>query len=390
MRKSARPPFHRNVILLSVVSFLNDIGGETIKKIIPLFLSDILHVPTAIIGLVEGVGESVPFLSQPVSGYLSDLFGKRKPIIILGQILRSQVLWLVGVVTWPQLLLVRLIDRSGKGIANAPRDALVTESSDPSHVGRSFGLNRLFDNAGAVIGLTMAAAVLFFAKDSIRITLPLFRALTLFAAVPSLTACILLFFFIHDIKKAPTRHRVLHLSALKGKYLLFLFCSFLFTLGNSSDAFIVLKAQSVGITLPIIFLLVALYSFVSSAFAVPLSMLSDRFGRKILLFTGWIVYAFVYICLANIHSAYNLTLLVVAYGLYNALTEGSARAYVSDLVVPEVKGTAFGVYFWVVGVTLFIASLLAGVLWQVFSPEVTFYFGAFMAGAAALVLVLFL
>jgi MFS family permease len=389
--KPARAPFHRNIVLLSIISFLNDIGGETIKKIIPLFLSDILGAPLTIIGLIEGIGDAIPFICQPISGYISDRLAKRKIFVLLGQVLRSQVLWLTVVASWPQLLIVRFIDRSGKGIQNAPRDALVSESSEKRHMGRSFGLNRMLDNAGSVVGMTLAALILFTLKDSSKLTLGLFRSLVLFAAIPSITAAIIILFFVKDIKgKKATRHRVIHFGVLKGKYLLFLFCSAIFTLGNSSDAFIVLKAQKEGIGLPVVFLLVALYSFVTAIFGLFFSALSDTKGRKVMLTSGWIAYAIAYFFLARATSFNNFGLLILLYGIYGALTEGSARALISDLVPEEVKGTAFGIYFWVVGAMLLPASFIAGLLWQMISPEATFYFGAFMAGAAAITLALFL
>lgn len=380
----------QNVIVLSFVSFLNDIGGETIKRTIPLFLANVLGVKTSVIGLIEGIGEATPQLLQPLAGFLSDRTQKRKGLILVGQFFRSSMLFLSVAVSWPQVLLFRFLDRSGKGIASAPRDALISISSE-GHAGRSFGLNRAMDNAGAVVGMAAAAMIiLLFGNGAIRMTEGIFRMIVLLAAIPLFISLVLLILFLRDVAVVHRHPRwVLH-NRLGTKYYRFLLFSFLFTLGNSSDAFLILKGQGAGLTLWQIFLLLAGYSLVSSISGLPLGNLSDRIGRKKLLVAGWLLYSFVYILFAQSTSAWLIVTLFLLYGLYYGCTEGVAKALVSDVVDKEHQGAAYGVYNMVVGLTLLPASVIAGFLWQSVAPAAAFSFGASMAFIAALGLIFFL
>lgn len=384
--------FPPNVFFLSLVSFLNDIGGETIKKTIPLFLANVLGVSATIIGLIEGVASATPQLLQPISGYLSDVMHARKPIVVVGQVLRAFVLLLLWATTWPAILIIRFLDRSGKGIADAPRDALVAQSAEKGHVGRAFGLTRMFDNGGAVVGLLLASAILLYTQRGAPVlTDATFHSIVFLVVIPLLVNVGILAFFVHDAPKNRKEKLSVRLhNNLGNKFYVFLALSFLFTLGNSSDAFIVLKAQLVGLPVWQIFILLAGYSLVSSLSALPLSSLSDAIGRKTLLVLGWLFYTVVYFLIARSTSTIAMVLLVLGYGLYYGLTEGSARAYISDIVVPKRHGTAYGIYNMVTGVTLFAASLVAGFLWQTYQPAAAFYFGSIMAAIAATGLLLLL
>lgn len=383
--------FPQNVFVLSFVSFLNDIGGETIKKTIPLFLTNVLGLKPTIIGLVEGVADATPQLLQPFSGYISDIFKKRKIPVVTGQILRSAMLLLFWATSWMQVLLVRLSDRTGKGIAQAPRDALIAASSGKDRVGKSFGLSRMFDNAGAFVGLVLAALiVLASSRDSLVLTRETFQSIILLAAIPLVSAVLLIAFFVRDVKREDGNSRVVLHDKLGRKFYLFLAISFLFTLGNSSDAFIILKAQLAGLAIWQIFLLMAGYSLVSSVSGYYLSGLSDRVGRKKLLVGGWALYSAVYFLFGPANSGATIVGLTLLYGLYYGFTEGTAKAFVSDIVPASKKGTAFGLYNMTIGVTVFFASLIAGFLWQTIAPAAAFYFGSAMAAIAALGLFFFL
>ena len=383
--------FPQNVFILSVVSFLNDIGGETIKKTIPLFLNNVLGVSPSVIGLVEGVADATPQLFQPVSGYLSDLFHKRKPLVIVGQALRSFMIFLFWAGSWPQILLLRFLDRSGKGISQAPRDALIAGSSDKQHVGRSFGLNRMFDNGGAVAGLLFASLILLFSQHgSTFLTRTTFGYIVLLSVIPLFISLLLLSFFVHDVRAPVEKVRFVVHDSLGKKFYIFLALSFLFTLGNSSDAFLILKAQRVGLQVWQIFLLLAGYSLVSSLSGLPLSSLSDRIGRKKLLVVGWMLYAVVYLFIGLSQTVSSIILFTLLYGLYYGCTEGSAKALISDIVSEKRKGTAYGIYNMMTGITLFFASTAAGFLWQAFSPAIAFYFGSILAGVSAVGLLILL
>lgn len=383
--------FPRNVFVLSLVSFLNDIGGETIKKTIPLFLANVLGVKPAIVGLVEGLADATPQLLQPTSGYISDVFKKRKLLVIIGQVLRSMMLFLFWTDSWIHVLLVRLSDRTGKGIAMAPRDALLAVSSEKNHVGRSFGLSRMFDNAGAFVGLTLAAVIMLVsARGSLLLTRETFQSIVLLAVIPLVLSIFLISFFVHDVKPSADKPALVLHDHFGRKFYVFLGFSFLFTLGSSSDAFIILKAQLVGLAVWQIFLLLAGYSLVASTSGYYLSGLSDRVGRKKLLLSGWFLYGVVYFFIARSTTAIAIAGLMLFYGLYYGFTEGSAKALVSDIVPVSKKGTAYGLYNMTVGVTVFAASLLAGILWQTIGPAAVFYFGAAVSGLAAVGLLLFL
>lgn len=381
--------FPPNVFFLSLVALFNDIGGETIKKTLPLFLSNVLGVPATIIGLIEGVANSTPQFFQPLSGYISDRMHVRKPIVVVGEVMRVFMLFLLWTTTWPAILFVRFLDRSGKGIMDAPRDALVAASAEKGNVGKAFGLTRMFDNGGAVIGLTLASIILLYAQHE-ALTRATFHSIVLLAAIPLIVNVFIITLFVKDIPRARINMPSLKFGqALGKKFYIFFGLSFIFTLGNSSDAFIVLKSQLVGMPVWQILLLLAGYSLVSSLSAVPLSSLSDRIGRKTLLVCGWFLYAVMYAFFAVAKTPAFMIGAVLLYGLYYGLTEGSGRAYVSDIVPHEKQGTAFGLYNFATGATLLIASLAAGFLWQTVSPAAAFYFGSSMAVIAGLGLLLF-
>ncbi len=383
--------FPRNVLFLSVISFFNDIGGETIKKTIPLYLANVLGVKPVIVGLIEGVADATPQLLQPISGYISDRFHRRKALIAVGQTLRSSMVLLFFVTTWPGVLVVRFLDRSGKGIATAPRDALISDSATTGHVGKAFGLSRMFDNAGAVVGLLLAGAVLVVVGQgaTTKLTPQSFQAIVLLSIIPLLLSFGIAVFLIRDVSGKVKKLPLSFQNGLGKKFYLFLFLSFLFTLGNSSDAFLILKAQLVGFPMWGIFLLLAGYSLVSAASGLPLSGVSDTIGRKKLLVAGWLLYAATYFFIGINQSLTLMIVFVVLYGLYYGLTEGSAKAFVSDIVPNDRRGVAFGMYHMVTGLTLFVASFVAGFLWQTIAPSAPFFFGSVMALVAGLGLLIF-
>lgn len=382
--------FPQNVFILSFVSFLNDIGGQTIKYAIPLFLTNALGVKTSIVGLIEGIAESTPTLLQPISGFLSDKVQKRKPLIIFGQLLRSVIIFLFFATSWWIVLLVRFADRSGKGIQGAPRDALLSASTEVNKQGKAFGLSRMLDNAGAVVGLILAGIItLLVAKGTLTLSATVFRYIVLLAVIPAITAAILLYNFLHDVPAAREKLKIKFQNSLGNKYYFFLFIMFIFTLGNSSDAFLILKAQKVGMDIASIFFLLALFSFIASITSLPIGIFSDRIGKKKTIIAGWLLYAFVYFGFAQAATTKTVITLFILYGLYYGLTEGVAKAYVADIVPQNKKGTAFGLYNLVIGGTLFPASLIAGFLWQTFSPAMAFYFGGTLAIIATIGFIIF-
>ncbi|MBF8267024.1 MAG: major facilitator family transporter [Dehalococcoidia bacterium] len=382
----------RNVFFLGWVSFLTDVSSEMIVTILPLFLANVLGVGTAIIGFIEGIADSTAALMRFPSGWLSDRLRRRKELTLAGYGLSTLAKPFFYLATsWGLLLLLRFTDRVGKGVRTAPRDALLADSTLPAERGRSFGLHRAMDTAGAVVGLLGAALVVLLVQHGgLDLREDAFRTIVLVGTVPAILAMLVLWFLVHETRPAalpgkagPATRAV---SPFPVSFKLFLGIMMLFTLGNSSDAFLILRAQNLGLPLVYILLLLAAFNLVYASLSVPLGILSDRIGRRRVILGGWVAYALIYLGFALAGAAWQVVFLFLAYGVYYAATEGVARALVSDLVPAERRGSAYGLYHTAVGITAFPASLIAGALWQTFNPSVPFFFGAALAGLAALLL----
>jgi MFS family permease len=390
----------RNVWVLSVTSFLTDISSEMILNLLPLFLANVLGAGTAVIGLIEGLAETTTSLFKVFSGWLSDRLGQRKWLTVAGyglSTLAKPLLYFAS--SWSWVLGVRFADRVGKGIRTAPRDALIADSIDESQRGLSFGLHRAMDTAGAFIGLFIAAAVIWAiqARGGVlqRVT---FQTVVLLSIVPAVVAVLVLAFGARDIPRrdGAARAASLTLKGFDARFRGFLLILVLFTLGNSSDAFLILRAQERGLSvLGVMGALLALnlvYTLVSS----PAGVLSDRIGRRRVIVGGWLIYGLAYLGFALAGAGWQIWLLYALYGVYYGMTEGVARALVADMVRPEQHGTAYGVYNAAVGVTALPASLIAGLLWQGIGPweglgpAAPFLFGAGLALLAALLMTVWL
>ena len=375
----------RNVWLLSWISLLNDLSSELALTTLPLFLRNVLGVPTAVIGLIEGVADSTATLLRVFSGYLSDRLGRRKPLVAAGYSLSSvSKPFLYFATTWPLVMLVRFADRAGKGVRNAPRDALIADSTDPAYRGRAFGFRHAMDTAGAVIALASAPLLVYFTQGNrLLMTRPTYQLLVLVAMVPGFLLLLLLP-LVKDVRgPGPERPR-LTLRGFDRRFYVFLVVVTLFALGNSSDAFLILRAQTLGVTVLHLFLVLAAFNLVMALSAYPSGAISDRVGRKRLIIFGWLVYALIYLGFALAHSAAWVVGLFIAYGLYHGATTGAANALIADLVPAERRGTAFGLYNTMVGAALFPASVIAGVLWDRVGPAAPFLFGAALALAAVI------
>lgn len=375
--------FPKNVVILSYVSLLNDIAGETIKKLFPLFLANVLGVKTTVIGFIEGVGEATPHLIEPFSGYFSDKRERRKGFVVIGQILRSSMILLLFVTSWPQALLVRFLDRTGKGISDGPRDALVSISSKVGEKGKAFGLGRAMDNLGATIGIIILILILLILGNQFYLSSYLFKTVIIFIVFPSLVIAFLLI-VLGVSEKKDANSKFLIKDHLGKEYYTFLAISFLFYLGNFSEGFLVLKAQSAGVSLLGIFFLIGIFSLISSLVALPVASYSDHHQRRRVLAYGWLVLAASYFGFALSKTIWQLLPLFTIYGIYYGSTQGVAKAIVSDLVPPSRQGLAFGIYNMTVGFALLPASTIAGYLWQNYNPSYSFYFGAILSTTAAL------
>jgi len=386
----------RNVWVLSITSYLTDVSSEMVLNLLPLFLANVLGAGTLVIGLIEGLAETTASLLKILSGWLSDRLRQRKWLTVAGYLLSTLVKPLLYfATTWSRVLGVRFADRVGKGIRTAPRDALIADSIDESRRGLSFGLHRAMDTAGAFTGLLIAAAVIWAIQAGggilQRVT---FQTVVLLSVVPAALAVLVLAFGARDIPgrgdaaKAPS----LTLRGFDARYRGFLLILVLFTLGNSSDAFLILRAQERGLSVLAVMGALLTLTLVYSVVSSPAGVLSDRIGRRRLIVGGWLIYGLVYLGFGLAGAGWQIWLLYALYGVYYGMTEGVARALVADMVRPEEHGTAFGVYNAIVGVTALPASLIAGLLWQGlgpwqgFGPAAPFLFGAGLALVAALLM----
>lgn len=387
---------HPNIWIVTVTSFLTDISSEMIVYLIPLFLSNVLGVRMAFIGLIDGVAETTASLLKVYSGSLSDKLGQRKWLAVLGygiSTIAKPFLYFAN--SWGWVLGVRFSDRVGKGIRTAPRDALVAASTDKENRGLAFGLHRAGDTAGAFLGIAIAAWIVWLTqKGALQITREAFQMAVLASIIPAVLAVIVLGMGAVDVAGAGKGEEKKRLSfkEVDPRFRNFLLITILFTLGNSSDSFIILRAQERGLnvlqTLFMLMTFTAIYTILSG----PLGALSDKIGRRKLMIGGWIAYGLVYLGFAFASAGWQIWLLFGLYGIYYAATEGVAKAFVADLVPDAQRGAAYGWFNAAIGITALPASLLAGLLWQGlgqwagFGPSAPFLFGAALALVAGILL----
>lgn len=352
-----------------------------VYPIVPLFLTGTLGAPLIAVGLIEGVAESTASVLRYAGGWLSDRVRRRLPFAFAGYSLAAVAKpALAAAAVWPMVLGARFIDRAGKGIRNAPRDALIAASSKPEDRGRAFGLHRAMDTAGAIAGPLIAIALVAWLGDNYR---PIF----LLAFIPGVLSVLALLGVREAVSTVPRRAQtaILSLREYDPRFLAFLGASLLFALGNSSDAFLILRAHDIGLSATAVVLVYVVYNIAYAALSFPAGVVSDRIGRRPLLATGFLVFAGVYTAFAAIGDAWSVWPLFAIYGAYIALTEGIGRAYISDLVPEDRRASALGLYGASTGAMLLIASIIGGALWDLVGPEATFAFGAGTASLAAIV-----
>lgn len=386
--RALAPPLDPTVKALGVVTLLNDLSSEVAVRTLPLFLANVLGVKAGVIGLIEGLAESTATLLKVVSGVLADRVGKKKALALWGYGLsgftKPLLFFAAG---WPLVLVVRVLDRIGKGIRTAPRDALIADVTAPEHRGRAFGFNKAMDKAGAVAGLILAAGILYFGGTGrVALTRENYQALVLLSVVPGIAS---VFVLARWVRERPASRSVQAGSVrvawrgLDGRFRAYLVMLVIFTLGNSSDAFLMLRAQTLGFRPVEIFLLLTAFNLVITLSSTPAGALSDRLGRRGLIIAGWTIYAVIYVGFAFASSAWHIWALYLGYGLYYGAFQGAASALVADLVPPELRGTAYGLFNGATGVVAFPASLLAGLLWDWYGPPAPFLAGGILALGAA-------
>jgi MFS family permease len=375
----------KNVVVISFVSFFNDIASEMIYPVVPIFLTTVLGAPVTIVGLIEGLAESTASILRVFSGWFSDKFQKRKPFMAAGYALSALSKLIMAVsVHWSMVMGGRFLDRFGKGVRTSARDALLAESCDASCRGRVFGFHRAIDTMGALVGPLVALVLLQVFNQNLRFIFFL-------AVIPSIVGVVLLVIFVKDIRRqqGPSGAQKLSLRDVKlsRDFKIFLIVSAIFAVGNSSDAFLVLRAQNLGFSLSLTILVYTVFNAAYALSSFPAGILSDRIGQKKVLLYGFCLFAVIYFLFGIVTEAVYLWILFPLYGLYMALTEGIGKAYISYLVDKDYTGTTYGIYQTLIGIMTFFSSLIAGFLWKYIGPGAPFIFAAIMAAAAFIIFV---
>jgi len=379
--------FGRNVFVAGLVSFFMDVSSEMIYPLVPLFLANVLGVNKSVIGLIEGIAESTASLLKVFSGWFSDRIGNRKWLMAAGYGISTLSRPIVALATgWQHVMGSRFMDRFGKGVRTAPRDAIIAESSEKTHLGRAFGFHRSMDTMGAVVGPALAFLLL-------GIFLNNYRWVFWLSMIPGAIAVLLIIFFITEKKKAFIAHSErpkLTIKHFDWQFKFFVVIAIVFALGNSSDVFLILRAQQIGIPTVMIPILYLLFNLVYSISAIPAGIAADRFGRKRVILLGFVLFAILYYGFAVAEDARAVWILFGFYGVFMGLTEGIQKAFLATIIPSDFKATAFGVYNTAVGIAMFPASLIGGWLWDHVSPSATFYYGAIMAGLSALLFIVYI
>ena len=375
--------FNRNILFTGLTSFLTDTSVKMVYSVMPMFLMSIGASKTSL-ALIEGVAESTSALIKAVSGFWSDKIGKNKPFMLIGYGLSALIIPLYTFVISPvQVLVLRFIERFGKGIRAAPRDSLIAGSITEGDSGRSFGLQKAMDNSGAIAGPLIAFTMLSLLPGN-------YRLIFLFAGIPALLAIFVIIFGIREARKSRYElFTIFHFRELPVKYYLFLGIIFIFTLGNSTDALLMVKANEVGVKVALIPLVYLVTSVVSVLASIPVGSLADRIGKEKILITGFLIYAVVYYGFGVTTTTGAIVALFALYGLYSAATDGIQKAFISDMIDRNKKGTGLGIYNALLGITLLPASLIAGLLYDKINSSIPFYFSAATAAISAILMLVY-
>ncbi len=385
-------PKNRNVFYVGLLSFFGGISQDIFSPILPIYYTSVLGFDKTFVGVAEGLVTASSYLFKIFAGYFSDKFKKRKPIIFAGYFLSMISRPLLAFFTsGASVISLRALDGIGKGIKDPPKDVLIAGSAAKEVRGKSFGIARMLDTLGSVAGPLILFGLLYVLKESTW----LYHDILVFTAIPLIITLAILILKVQEVNDAPAEPEPKpavaqrSIGPLPMSFYLFLGIVILFTIGNSSDAFLILRAQNAGVTLLEIPLVITLFNFIYAMFAVPFGSLSDRIGRIPTILIGWGTYALVYLGFALAVHAYLIWFLYALYGIYYATNQGVVKALLADMVGSEHRGKAFGIYGTTVGLATLLASFIAGSLWDHLGPAAPFYFGAGIAAISAIVLLLF-
>ena len=378
----------RNIIVLGWVAFFGGLSQDMITPVLPTFYSQVLGLSKGTIGLIEGSMSTIVSIFKILSGIISDRLGKRKSIVFIGYLLSAIGRLLLFLTTGAfSVLGVRLLDGIGKGMKDAPRDALVAKSSSKSKTGFAFGLQRMLDTLGSFVGPLITTYLLIrFASFGLM----KYRYIFIIGGTVAFVTIILIGLFVKERvgENVGTKIKI-DSSLLKGKFMLLFIVMLVFTLGNSSDAFLILRAENVGISPTTIPIIIAVFNLFYALLSVPSGVLSDKIGRVNVIRLGWFIYAITYVGFALAKLPWHIWVLYIIYGVYYSTTEGVAKSLVVHLVDENRRGTAFGLYNASVGLLAIPASTIAGILWDKVSPSAPFFFGAICSILAIILITMF-
>lgn len=373
-----------NIVFLGLVSCFADVSSEMVYPIIPLYLTAVLGATPALVGVIEGIAESIASLLKVFSGYISDRFQKKKAIAFTGY--ATGVLYKLALIfagSWVGILTARVIDRFGKGIRTAPRDVMVAESADKASMGKSFGIHKMLDMAGSAFGILLSFLLLTtMGEDS-------YKTIFIVSVIPVLISLLMFVFITEKKEKREVKEREhfwKNIRHLDGRLKLYLAVTFLFTLGNSSNSFLLLRAYDIGFSSTNAILLYFIYNVTASVLAVPCGKLSDKVGRKKLLVAGYLTFSLVYFGFAICTSQWMMVVIFIIYGIFTAMTAGVERAFISEIAPKELKGTMLGLHSTLVGIALLPASIIAGFLWNMLGASAPFIYGGVLSLLAAVLL----
>jgi len=376
----------RNIYVAGFVSLLMDISSEMIYPLLPMFLSSVLGVNKSLIGLIEGIAESTASVLKAFSGWLSDRLGRRKGLMMAGYAISALSRPIIALAAgWHAVLAGRFVDRAGKGVRTAPRDAIIAESTYSASFGKAFGFHRGMDTVGAVIGPALAFFLLSASNNN-------FREIFWISLAPAVLA-VLMIFTVREKKEKFVKYAgrpKLSTGRFDWRFKFFVVIVALFSLGNSSDAFLILRTQQVGIPTALVPAVYLVYNSVYSLSSMPAGIAADRFGRRRIMLLGFILFAVIYFAFGRWADRATIWIIFGFYGLFMGLTDGVQKAYLAEIIPPDMKATAFGIYNTAAGLALLPASLIGGWLWDHVSPAATFYYGAVMAAMSAVLFIVFI
>ena len=384
---------HPNIFFLGLVSFFTDVSSEMIFTLVPLFLTNVIGISTTLVGLLGGISDSTDSFFRLISGWIGDKIGKRKFLTTLGYGLATAVKpFMLLANSWGAVTVIRFGDRIGKGLRSSSRDALLADSLGPNERGKGFGLHRAMDTAGAVIGLATVAIIIYLLEGTSAFDMQrnTYHMMVLVGIFPAVIAVLILIGLVRERKKESAKTTTGTETVVQAKstfglhFKLFLIVMVIFTIGNSSDFFLILRAQNIHTPLIQVVGMLIVFNVVYSIVSLPMGVLSDKLGRRRVLAFGWFIYALVYLGFALATSVWQAWLLFAVYGLYYGTTQGVANAFIADLVPADRRGTAYGLFQGITGLALLPASVIAGWIWSAISPAATFYLGAALACLAIL------